>query len=227
MFLPVVLLFSLVALSAAHPVSVRQLPPCGNVTVSTACATALSNYLQAETTLLTDASSGTLTTQLASQIENTFQTNLDVFCTDNCKNMLSEYYDCVGSDVGNNVTEQILCARNLADGTFCPVKVVQQLPTGGGLIPTCTSVNAASCTTACHETFNTLKNNLGCCADNLYGLSFGSFSSYQSNFTACGAMLDSPCYLGSSSTSATTSAAADVYVNLMLVTVLVIFTAMV
>ena len=227
MFARVVLLVSFVTLSAANPVSVRQIPPCGDISVSTECATALLNYLQAETTLLSGASSGNLNSQVASQIETTFQTNLAVVCADNCRNMLSAYYDCLNNTVGKNITEQILCSRNLVDGTYCPVKVVQELPSGGGLIPTCTSTTAASCTTACHQTYNNLKSSLGCCADNLYGLSVGSYAAYESNFTACGAMLDSPCYLGSATTSSTTSDAAGVYVNLLLVAVLMMSTVMV
>ena len=86
MFVRVVLLVSFVTLSAANPVSVRQIPPCGDTSVSTECATALLNYLQAETTLLSGASSGNLNSQVASQIETTFQTNLAVVCADNCKN---------------------------------------------------------------------------------------------------------------------------------------------
>ena len=157
--------------------------------------------------------------------------------------------------IARTYTVQILCSRNLycpvkvVDSTGVACRVLLHLATlhcstwqssstwqlhrscqveEDCMIPTCTSTTAASCTAACHQTYNNLKSSLGCCADNLYGLSIGSYAAYESNFTACGAMLDSPCYLGSATTtSSSTSDAAGVYVNLLLVAVLMMSTVMV
>ena len=84
-----------------------------------------------------------------------------------------------------NVTDmlQTYCTRH-ADGTFCPLKILEE-STGTLPVPLCTTGLPNACNTTCQESYCRLSSRLGCCG----GTWFAPLSSFERFFNSCNVTL--------------------------------------
>ena len=121
---------------------------------------------------------------------------LDTLCSRDCLSSFATHRICTGlgtsqlqqQELEVNRTLTLLCTRH-ADGTFCPVKVLEA--TNGNLtLPTC--ARGGGCDSACQQSYRSLSSTLGCCGSSWFVNPFYAYSGGRF-FKSCKVTLDGPC----------------------------------
>ena len=197
MIVLVVIVANLAALSTANPLapaieslSIRQMPNCSGITIPERCTQAAND----RTRILQEISNNTSPSDsfINYRILNYY---LNITCSSECLTPMLRMYDCVNNEAQRNLTTNLICSQQ-EDGTFCPVKLLEELNATAGRLPACISGN--SCPSSCQQSYEELRNRLGCCAASWYGSSnpFSSIFGGQ-NFVTCEVPLANPCTLAS------------------------------
>lgn len=130
---------------------------------------------------------------------DTLARSLETLCTSECASSLSTFASCT-ADVkfflfaGQNLSNTIplYCSRH-ADGTFCPVKLLEE-STGTSPVPLCTPGLPNTCNNStCQESYRRLSSRLGCCGGTLFTNPSSPLSRFEQYFTACNATLEDSC----------------------------------
>ena len=139
----------------------------------------------------------------------TLRAQLENLCSSECLSTFPTYQICVHrATVGEqiaNVTLTGLCTRH-ADGTFCPLKVLEEAAGPGyAIVPPC--ANGSSCYSVCRASYHNLSSRLGCCGSSWYdNPAFPPFFSstlysVRRQFATCNVTLDGPCEAASGATT--------------------------
>ena len=211
-----------VALSTANPLtalSIRQVPNCGGIVVPDRCSQAITNYGN----MLQQIVNNPADADTDNRIVDAIGTLLNTICSGECLGPILAVYECLNNVVGRNTTEQLLCARQ-EDGTFCPVKVLQELQRtsqNGGtpvLVPSCVTPTSTTCSSTCRQSYIETRDRLGCCASSWYANSLSPyFTTFGRNFVTCNVQLTNPC------TQA--SGAATICLNFLLLATVILLSA--
>ena len=151
------------------------------------------------------------------------QTQLEIFCSKECLSTYPTYQICVNRVRGGqiaNFTLTGLCTRH-ADGTFCPLKIVEEATgSGNAIVPQCAS--GGSCDSDCQASYRNLSSRLGCCGSSWYenpafpDNRFVNSSIVLKLFATCNVALNGPCTAAMVSAS-TSGATTMVYLSSVLV----------
>ena len=137
----------------------------------------------------------------------TLRAQLETFCSRECLSTFPTYQICLNRAVGEriaNLTRIGLCTRH-ADGTFCPVKILEEVTgPGNAIVPPCAS--GGSCDSDCQASYRNLSSRLGCCGSSWYEnpvlpTFFSSLSGVGRLFATCNVTLDGPCEAASGATT--------------------------
>ena len=130
---------------------------------------------------------------------DTVARSLDILCSSQCIPSLPNYLTCNDRffprpnaiKSRQNVIEslQLYCSRH-ADGTFCPVKILDE-STGTSPVPQCTPGLPNTCNSNCQESYRNLSSRLGCCGGALFTNSISPLSQFERFFNSCNVTLDS------------------------------------
>ena len=193
---------------AANSLTNRQADPpsCGGTTLSSECTQALIDSQRAASMFYTDPSPDPF------ELASSFQPLYVKVCSSQCLGTLLKIYACL------NLLDAfaLQCTRH-ADGTYCPVKLLEEAAVMNGtvsLVPPCVQTNM--CDAACQTTYRTTSAGLGCCG----GTWFASPSSPLTNtlgrnFATCNVTLEDAC-------STPTAGAASIYLSTLLVVALIL-----
>ena len=193
MVLWVVIVASLAALSTANPLApiesllIRQMPSCDGITIPERCTQAANDYTRMVQEIINNPSPDS-----TNRILNSIRTFLNTICSTECLTPTLRAADCVNNEAARNLTANLICSRQ-EDGTFCPVKVLEEVTRDGstGILPTCVSGN--SCPPSCQQSYQEVRNRLGCCAASWYGSSSPFSATLGQNFATCDVPLTNPC----------------------------------
>ena len=178
---------------------------CRNLVVpSTECSTAFDALL----TIFHSGITRALNPDTVDCNRDTAARFLEQFCTRECFSTLPPFHTCTITNIFGttvNVTDvlQTYCTRH-ADGTFCPLKILEE-STGTSPVPRCTTGLPNACNTTCQESYRRLSSRLGCCG----GTWFAPLSSYERFFNSCNVTLEEQC--------APASGAGVLYLSMLLV----------
>lgn len=188
-----VVIAATVVLSTANPLapllSVRQVPNCGGITIPMRCSQAINDYNQMLQQIAANPSSDTIR-----RIVDAIGPFLNTLCSGDCLGPFLALYQCLNNDAARNTTVSLVCARQ-EDGTFCPVKVLQELQrTPSVLVPSCVTPTSTTCSSSCQQSYIETRNRLGCCASSWYANPLSPyFSTFGRNFVTCNVPLTNPC----------------------------------
>ena len=120
---------------------------------------------------------------------DTVARSLDILCSSLCIPSLRNTATCQIFP-RPNVMEllQLYCIRH-ADGTFCPVKILDE-STDTSPVPLCTPGLPNTCNSTCQESYRNLSSRLGCCGGTLFTNSISPLSQFERFFDACNVTLD-------------------------------------
>ena len=192
-----VVLAATVALSTANPLapllSTRQVPSCGGIIVPMRCSQAIADYTQMLQQILANPTDP----DAINRIVNAIGPFLNTICSGDCLGPILAVYECLNNtiyDAARNSTLSLVCARQ-EDGTFCPVKVLQELQrTPSVLVPSCVTPTSTTCSSSCQQSYIETRNRLGCCASSWYGNPLSPyFTTFGRNFVTCDVPLTNPC----------------------------------
>ena len=178
-----------VALSTANPLtahSIRQLLSCGGIVIPEFCSQAINNSANIYTEIAKNPDPDT--------IDRLLGTFLNTFCSGECLGPFLAIRECQGHFDVRNLTTQLSCVRQ-EDGTFCQVKVLQELQQNdGALVPTCVNSTSTTCSSTCRQSYIETRDRVGCCASSWYANSLSPYySSIGRNFATCNVELTNPC----------------------------------
>ena len=88
-----------------------------------------------------------------------------------------------------NITLTLLCTRH-ADGTFCPVKLLEAA-NGNPLLPTC--ARGGGCNSTCQQSYRSLSSTLGCCGSSWFDNPIFTGINDVRFFDSCNVTLDGLC----------------------------------
>ena len=173
----------------------------------TRCILAYSDIIQT-----TQRLSSALGTDEINCTRATLRAQLESFCSRECLSTFPTYQICFNRAVGGqiaNLTRTGLCTRH-ADGTFCPVKILEEVTgPGNAIVPPCAS--NGSCDSDCQASYRNLSSRLGCCGISWYenplvspsssSPSPFSLSGVRGLFATCNVTLDGPCEAASGATT--------------------------
>ena len=198
---------NLAALSSANnpfapieSLSTRQATlSCNGISIPERCTQASTDYA-----MMVQQATNMPSPDSSRRIVNFTRTALDIICSNECVAPTLRLADCINNELARNLTHQA-CSRNEEDGTFCQVKVLEEVARNGSTspLPICISRNTngtARCDSLCRQSYLDARNRLGCCAASWYG-SFGSLSALGQNFATCNVSLSNPCTLASAATT--------------------------
>ena len=118
---------------------------------------------------------------------------LDTLCSRDCLSSFVTYRFCTRelavAELEVNTTLNLLCTRH-ADGTFCPVKVLEAA-NGDPLIPTC--ARGGGCDSACQQSYRNLSSTLGCCGSTWFDHPVVTTLNGVRFFNSCNVTLDGLC----------------------------------
>ena len=210
-----------VALSTANPLtalSIRQVPSCGGIVLPEHCSQAFNNYVNMVQQITNNPDSDTV-----NRIADAVGTPLNTICGGECLGPLLAVYECLGNVAARNATAQLACSRQ-EDGTFCPVKVLQELQrssqNGGtpALVPSCVTSTSTTCSSTCRQSYIETRDRLGCCASSWFASSSSPYSAtFGRNFVTCNVQLTNPC--------TPASGAATICLNFLLLATVVLLSA--
>ena len=214
------LVVTVAALSTANPlgpleaiksISIRQMSNCNGITIPGHCIQAADDYTRAFQEIM---SNGTASPDSALRVLMAMRTYLDTMCSSECLAPTLRAADCSNNQEARNLTANLMCSQN-EDGTYCPVKVLEEVTRNGtpGLIPICAFGN--TCNSSCRQSYLDVRSRLGCCAASWYGNSSGSpLSTFGENFATCNVSLTNPC--------TPASGAATICLNFLLIAVVLL-----
>ena len=223
----VIPLLVILALSAASPLTTRQLSyQCHNrtVTIPQHCLDASNKYsylLQKLHNLTRSTSPTQDLPQALSETIDMLQPVFSVLCADEC---LRLFVRCSQNDTETEAIKKLFysqfCAR-AEDGTFCWVKFYQA--NFGGILlrsgylyrlfQNCSTSTTSTCSTTCQQSFRDLKTSFGCCATNYFETpSSPSYNYYKKHLANCSVPVGTPC-----NSASALAGAAIVYLNVVLV----------
>ena len=137
----------------------------------------------------------------------TLRALLENFCSGECLTTFPTYHMCVGGAASEqiaNFTLTGLCTQH-ADGTFCPLKILEEATgPGNAIVPPCAV--GGSCDSDCQASYRNLSSRLGCCGSSWYEnpvlpTFFSSLSGVGRQFATCNVTLDGPCEAASGATT--------------------------
>ena len=122
---------------------------------------------------------------------------LDTLCSRDCLSSFVTHRICTRlvanllrqGELEVNATLTLLCTRH-ADGTFCPVKVLEAA-NGDPILPTC--ARGGGCNSTCQQSYRRLSSTLGCCGSSWFDnpiFSLGNPSIFSPFFDSCNVTLD-------------------------------------
>ena len=196
-----VITLATLALSNANPMvtSLRHLstrqtsPSCGGVTIPQRCIQAQVDYQNASAEILTN-----FTLDSGAKLTSAIATFLGIYCSDDCLRPFLAVDACENNGSAAFATNNLVCARH-EDGTYCPVKVNQELAVRNsstpGYVPNCVSAASTNCSTTCRQAYLDTRSRLGCCGATYYGNNVTSplYSLFGRNFETCNVTLGDPC----------------------------------
>ena len=221
----VIPLLVILALSAASPLTTRQLSSqCRNrnITIPKHCLDAFyqRNHLLQKLSNLTRSTSPTQDLpQALSETIDMLQPAFSVLCADEC---LQLFVGCTQNDTETEAIKKVILFTTCAqaeDGTFCQVKFDQAtyenilLRSGyfHRLSQNCST--ASTCSSACQQSFRDLKTSFGCCATNYFETQSSPLKNYyKMNLANCSVPVGTTCNSASKA-----GGAAIVYLNVVLV----------
>ena len=222
----VIPLLVILALSAASPLTTRQLTyQCRNrnITIPKHCLDAFyqRNHLLQKLYNLTRSTFPTQDLpQALSETINMFQPAFSVLCADECLQLL---VGCTQNDTETEAIKKAIlfttCAR-AEDGTICQVKFYQAnyeaiLLRSGYFhrLQNCSRATTSTCSSTCQQSFRDLKTSFGCCATNYFETPSSPHNSYYKRYLAnCSVPVGTPC-----NSASALAGTAIVYLNVMLV----------
>ena len=167
-------------------------PTCGGVTIPQRCIQAQVDYQQTLQQIFTN-----LTSDTGARLTSALATFVGVFCSDDCLRPLLAVDACENNGSAASAVSNLLCARH-EDGTYCPVKVFEELVRNSstpGLVPSCFSPASPNCSATCRLAYLDTRTRLGCCGATYYGNNETSplYSLFGRNFEICDVTLGDPC----------------------------------
>ena len=226
MIVAVAVVISALALSGVSSSGECQLN-CSRLTIPTQCVQAYDDIRQ------TVARIGlVLTSDEIDCTKAALEGLLEILCSRDCLFTFSHYQTCINGVAGMrlvNLTLTGLCTQH-ADGTFCPVKLVEEATgPGNAFVPPCAV--GGSCDSDCQASYRNLSSRLGCCGSSWYdnpllfnpgintlGLANLAGGNFGRLFATCNVTLDGPCTAATATASASTSGATTmVYLSSVLV----------
>ena len=145
---------------------------------------------------------------------------LDTLCSSQCLSSFVTHRICTRlgttllrqGELEVNYTLTLLCTRH-ADGTFCPVKVLEAA-NGDPLLPAC--ARGGGCDSTCQQSYRNLSSTLGCCGSTWFDHPVFPADSGVPFFDSCNVTLDGPCE-PASPTAGLASGAGALYLSMLLV----------
>ena len=227
----VIPLLVILALSAASPLTTRQLSyQCCNrtITIPKHCLDASNKYsylLQKLHNLTRSTSPTQDLPQALSETIDMLQPVFSVLCADEC---LRLFVRCPQNDTETEAIKKLFysqfCAR-AEDGTFCRLKLDQAnyggiLLRSGYLYRLFQNCSTATCSTTCQQSFRDLKTSFGCCATNYFETPSGPYNYYYKRYLAnCSVPVGTPC-----NSASALAGTAIVYLNVVLVIAVLLMT---
>ena len=208
-----------VALSTANPLtalSIRQVPSCGGIVLPEHCSQAFNNFNNMSQRIVNTSDPDSV-----NRLADTLGTLLNTFCGEECLGPVLALSECLFNVTGRNIVDQLVCVRQ-EDGTFCEVKLLQEvLQNGGAPVPSCVTPTSTTCSSTCHQSYIETRDRLGCCASSYYANSVSALTAtFGRNFVTCNVQLTNPC--------TPASGAATICFNfLLLATVILLSAAMI
>ena len=200
---------------------------CSRLTIPTQCVQAFNDIRQTVTRI-----GLVLTSDEIDCTKAALEGLLEILCSRDCLSTFPVYQTCINGVAGMqfvNLTLTGLCTRH-ADGTFCPVKLVEEATgPGNAFVPPCAV--GGSCDSDCQASYRNLSSRLGCCGSSWYdnpllfnpgvntlGLANLIGGNFGRLFATCNVTLDGPCTAATATASASTSGATTVvYLSSVLV----------
>ena len=190
MIVALVVIISALTISGVAPASECQMG-CSTLTVPTGqCTQAFNDALQQVGRFFQNQRA--FTGNLTDCDRDTMGRILDTLCSRDCLSSFVTHRICTRLEVGEaevNATLTLLCTRH-ADGTFCPVKVLEAA-NGDPLLPTC--ARGGGCDSTCQQSYRNLSSTLGCCGSTWFDHPLFTTSSGVPLFDSCNVTLDGPC----------------------------------
>ena len=225
MILAVAVVISALVLSGVSSSGECQLN-CSRLTIPTQCVQAFNDIRQTVTRI-----GLVLTSDEIDCTKAALEGLLEILCSRDCLSTFPVYQTCINGVAGMqfvNLTLTGLCTRH-ADGTFCPVKLVEEATgPGNALVPPCAS--GGSCDSDCQASYRNLSSRLGCCGSSWYKnpLLFNPVNPVRLDnlisgnlgrlFATCNVALNGPCAAATATALASTSGTTTmVYFNSVLV----------
>ena len=212
MIVALVVIISALTISGVAPASECQMG-CSTLTVPTGqCLQAFTDVSQLASRMISNqrAFIGGFT----DCDRDTMNSLLNMFCSRDCLSSFVAYRLCTRNQAANvevNASLTFACTRH-ADGTFCPVKVLEAA-NGDPLLPTCS--RRGGCNSTCQQSYRSLSNTLGCCGSSWFVNPILGDSNGQPFFDFCNVTLDGPCEPASVPEPA--SGAGVLYLSMLLV----------
>ena len=195
MIVALVIIISALTISGVAPASECQMG-CSTLTVPTGqCIQAYTDAFQQLVRIYQNQIS--FIGNLTDCNRDTMNRILDTLCSRDCLSSFVTHRIC--TRLGTNLLQQgelevnttltLLCTQH-ADGTFCPVKVLEAA-NGDPLLPTC--ARGGGCDSTCQQSYRSLSSTLGCCGSTWFDNPISTIPSGVPFFNSCNVTLDGPC----------------------------------